>query len=71
MEQEKKEKRPVGRPKSSTMQSYHYKADGDIVPYLELYSRGNEKYGESRNAFINAAVREKLERMGWLKGSKD
>lgn len=70
MKTEKKiihERKSVGRPKTSTMQSYHYKADGDLVPYLELYSKGKEKEGESRNGFINAAVREKLVREGWLK----
>ena len=58
-EEKQKEKRPVGRPKSSQMKSYHYKADGDLVPVLDSV--------ENRNGFINSAVREKSTREGLLK----
>ena len=60
MEQkEQTQKNPVGRPKTSTMKSYHYKAEGDLIPLLDNV--------ENRNGFINAAVREKAEREGLLK----
>lgn len=59
MEQQEKTKNPVGRPKSSTMKSYHYKAEGDLIPLLDKV--------ENRNGFINAAVREKAQREGLLK----
>ncbi len=59
MEKTEKEKKPVGRPRTSQMKSYHYKAEGDLVPLLENV--------ENRNAFINAAVREKAEREGLKK----
>ena len=45
MEQQEKTKNPVGRPKSSTMKSYHYKAEGDLIPLLDKV--------ENRNGFIN------------------
>lgn len=60
---EKKEKRPVGRPKTSQMKDYHYKADGDLVPILDKV--------ENRNGFINQSVREKSIREGLLNPSKD
>lgn len=62
MEQQEKEKRPVGRPKKSDdekMKSYHYKAEADLIPLLDKV--------ENRNGFINAAVREKAEREGLMK----
>ena len=59
MEQKEKEKKPVGRPRTSQMKSYHYKADGDLIPVLDKV--------ENRNGFINAAVREKAEREGLMK----
>ena len=60
MEQkEQTQKNPVGRPKTSTMNSYHYKAEGDLIPLLDNV--------DNRNGFINAAVREKAEREGLLK----
>ena len=59
MEQNEKEKRPVGRPRTSQMKSYHYKADGDLIPVLDKV--------ENRNGFINEAVREKAEREGLMK----
>lgn len=59
MEEVNIEKKKRGRPKSSTMVSYHYKAESELVPLLD--SVGN------RNAFINAAVREKAERDGMIK----
>jgi hypothetical protein len=54
MEQKEKEKNPVGRPRTSQMKSYHYKADGDLIPVLEKV--------DNKNRFINDAVREKAER---------
>lgn len=62
-QEEQKEKRPIGRPKSSRMKDYHYKADGDLVPILDKV--------ENRNGFINQSVREKSIREGLLKPSKD
>lgn len=59
MEQQEKTKNPVGRPRTSQMKDYHYKAEGDLIPLLD-----NVK---NRNGFINAAVREKAERDGLLK----
>ena len=59
MEQQEKTKNPVGRPKSSTMKSYHYKAEGDLTSLLDKV--------ENRNGFINAAVREKAKRDGLMK----
>ena len=61
--EEQKEKRPIGRPKTSQMKDYHYKADGDLVPILDKV--------ENRNGFINLSVREKSIREGLLKPSKD
>ena len=55
----KKEKRHVGRPKTSKMKDYHYKADGDLVQVLDSV--------ENRNGFINQSVREKSIRDGLLK----
>ena len=57
-----KEKRHVGRPKTSKMKDYHYKADGDLVQVLD--SVGN------RNGFINQSVREKSIRDGLLKNKE-
>lgn len=62
-QEEQKEKRPIGRPKSSQMKDYHYKADGDLVPILDKV--------ENRNGFINQSVREKSIREGLLKPFKD
>ena len=59
MEQKEQEKKPVGRPRTSQMKGYYYKAEGDLIPLLD-----NVK---NRNGFINAAVREKAERDGLLK----
>lgn len=60
MEKEKnKEKKPVGRPRTSQMKSYHYKADGDLIPVLDSV--------DNRNGFINDAVREKAKREGLMK----
>ena len=56
---EEKEKNPVGRPRTSQMKSYHYKAEGELIPLLDSV--------DNRNAFINAAVREKAEREGLIK----
>jgi len=58
MEQKEKEKNPVGRPRTSQMKSYHYKADGDLIPALEKV--------DNKNRFINDAVREKAEREGLM-----
>lgn len=58
MEQKEKEKNPVGRPRTSQMKSYHYKADGDLIPVLEKV--------DNKNRFINNAVREKAEREGLM-----
>lgn len=59
MEQKEKEKKNVGRPRTSQMKSYHYKADGDLIPVLDKVA--------NRNGFINDAVREKAERDGLMK----
>ncbi len=59
MEQKEKEKKNVGRPRTSQMKSYHYKADSDLIPVLDKVA--------NRNGFINAAVREKAERDGLMK----
>jgi hypothetical protein len=40
------------------MKSYHYKADGDLIPVLEKV--------DNKNRFINDAVREKAEREGLM-----
>ena len=58
-QEEKKDKRPVGRPRTSELKSYHYKAEADLIPILDKV--------ENRNGFINAAVREKAEREGLMK----
>ena len=58
MEQLEKEKSPVGRPRTSQMKSYHYKAEGDLISLLDMV--------DNRNGFINAAVREKAEREGLI-----
>ena len=58
MEQKEKEKKPLGRPRTSKMKGYYYKADGDLIPILDKV--------ENRNGFINAAVREKAEREGLM-----
>ena len=64
---EEKEKRTVGRPKSSTMITFAFKADGDLVPLMEqLRMEGNR-----RNRFLNEAVREKALREGLLKEVKN
>jgi hypothetical protein len=62
MEQNEKEKNPVGRPRTpedKKLKSYHYKAEADLIPVLDKV--------ENRNGFINAAVREKAEREGLMK----
>lgn len=59
MEQKEKEKKNVGRPRTSQMKSYHYKADSYLIPVLDKVA--------NRNGFINAAVREKAERDGLMK----
>lgn len=59
MEQKEKEKKNVGRPRTSQMKSYHYKADSDLIPVLDKVA--------NRNGFINAAVREKAKREGLMK----
>jgi len=56
MEQQEKKKNPVGRPRTSQMKGYYYKAEADLIPVLDKV--------ENRNGFINAAVREKAERDG-------
>lgn len=61
--EEKKEKRPIGRPRTSQMKDYHYKADGDLVPVLDSV--------ENRNNFINQSVREKSIKDGLLKITSD
>ena len=55
----KEQKRPIGRPRSSQMKNYHYKADGDLVHILDSV--------ENRNRFINLSVREKSIRDGLIK----
>ncbi len=59
MKKQEKEKNPVGRPRTSQMKGYYYKAEGDLIPVLDKV--------ENRNGFINAAVREKAEREGLMK----
>ena len=59
MEQEEKVKNPVGRPRTSQMKGYYYKAEGDLISVLDNV--------ENRHGFINAAVREKAERDGLMK----
>jgi hypothetical protein len=46
-------KQGAGRP-SIIGKSYHYKADADLVPVLDMQI--------NRNRFINDAVREKIEK---------
>ena len=48
----------MGRPRTSQMKGYYYKAEGDLIPVLDKV--------ENRNGFINAAVREKAEREGLM-----
>ncbi len=59
MERQGKEKNPVGRPRTSQMKGYYYKAESDLIPVLDKV--------DNRNGFINAAVREKAEREGLMK----
>ena len=61
-EQEKNEKKKRGRPKSSTMKVYGFKADGDLIPLLD-----DLKASGGRNRFLNDAIREKAVRDGLRK----
>ena len=62
---EKKEKRPVGRPRlgEKKMKSYHYKADYRLVPILEKLP--------NKNLFINTSVYEKALREGLIETEFD
>lgn len=62
-EEENPKEKKRGRPKSSVMKNYHYKADGDLVPILDSV--------ENRNGFINQSVREKSIRAGLLKRTRN
>ena len=50
MEQKEKEKKNVGRPRTSQMKSYHYKADGDLIPVLEKLDNKNLGYDPAKEA---------------------